>query len=112
MGSNGSESKRPDLFRNIPELVEPDAKLKEAYFFATAAFSFEPAVSLTEWPAGIWIASPVWDRNLFTLGNLVDENLEDCIQNTVDGNLRVFGLRCNSSNKFATVHSQCMVLLD
>ena len=34
-------------------------KPREAYFLATAAFSFEPAVSLTEWPAGIWIASPV-----------------------------------------------------
>lgn len=30
------------------------------YLLATAAFSFEPAVSSTEWPAAISIVSPVW----------------------------------------------------
>ena len=51
---------------------------------------------------------PARDRDLLALGNLGNEYVEHCIQNTVDGYLGVAGLLGNSCNKFTTVHSQSM----
>ena len=33
--------------------------LREVSSYFAAALSFEPAETLTEWPAGIWISAPV-----------------------------------------------------
>ena len=118
---NGRERKRS----GNPRVAAPFKPAKNTYFFsATAAFSLEPAVSLTLWPAAIWMVSPVCGLRpvraarsvrstasqpgmviFFARGDRGLEDLEQCVEHGVDCCLAGAGLACYLCNKFTTVLS-------
>jgi hypothetical protein len=88
------------------------------FLLETAAFSLEPAVSLTLWPAAIWMVAagacctvgalhsePARDGDLLAGGNRGLENLEQSVEDGVDGSLAGAGLASYLCNKFTTVLS-------